>query len=200
VRLAIPLLLLTLTGVTFRNWWIQRATAQAMAERQALQSPRPGPPPAPPDASWLVSLLGSPPPAPARAELRAALEAWGLAGFGGRPEVLDDPEGGRAARAELARWFELRPSAGKAERFDVLPTPDGRAVEFRLELSGPPASLFPWLRHLLSQPAAAGYWTDPLRLRLEGEPGGMRADLTLRVVPAEALLDPQPPPASSRPR
>ncbi|MFQ5750090.1 MAG: hypothetical protein ACE5H3_11635 [Planctomycetota bacterium] len=194
MRLWIPLLLLALTGMTLRDWWKQRAAAQALAERQASQAARPAPPP--PDSSWLPPLFGAPPQAPARAELRTRLEAWGRTGFGGRPEILDGPDAARAARAELARWLELRPSAGKAERFDVVPTPDGRAVEIRLELSGPPASLFPWLTHLLSQPPGAGYWTDPLRLRLEGEPDGMRADLALRVVPAEGLL---PPPGQQEP-
>jgi len=193
LRFGLPLLLLALAGLSLRDWWDQRTTARALAESPTSQIVLPAPAPRPPDSSWLPPLLGRTAPAPGRAELRGELEAWGLTGFGGDPQALDDPAAGPAARAELARWLELRPSAGKAERFGVALTPDGQAVEIRLGLSGPAAALFPWLTHILSQPAAAGYWTDPLRLRLEGDPGGMRADLSLRLVPAEALLAPPAP-------
>jgi hypothetical protein len=186
MKVLIPLLLVIAGGWSLQQWYHDR-----YEDTPALQ-----PGPARPAAEvsggnlhWLRDWFGSIGEPPHPAVLRADLARWNTEMVEGW-EHLSRPGFGPAARAEIARWLEMAAAeSAHASELIVAPTADGRAVDLKLTLIGPPAALLPWLHHLLSQPQHRGYLTDPQRLRfLHLGEEGVAANLTIRVLPAAALL------------
>jgi hypothetical protein len=180
-RLALPVALLAAAVWVLVDWYQGRYAAPPAAAAPVAATVTEW------DDTWLRERIGPMPPPPEPARLRVRLRDWGP------PDTVTGWEslsasGSAAVRLELERWLRLElPTVLQAELLEIAVVEGGH--DLTLRVTGPAAGVLPLFEHLLAMPLSKGYFTDPLRVRVEHDPEhGVVGEIVVRVRPGSEFV------------